>query len=42
MTEYTIDPMKVNAIRAPTGPAVAIALPLPIKSPVPMAPPSKR
>jgi hypothetical protein len=40
MTEYTIDPTKLKAIKAPTGPAVAIAVPLPMKRPVPIAPPA--
>jgi hypothetical protein len=39
MTEKTIEPTKMYAIRAPTGPAVATAAPLPINRPVPIVPP---
>lgn len=40
ITEYTIVPTIVYARRAPTGPAVAMEEPDPIKRPVPMVPPS--
>jgi hypothetical protein len=35
-----MDPMKIYAIKAPTGPAVEIALPLLMKRPVPIVPPA--
>ena len=40
MTEYTMVPTKTYPISEPTGPEMDKALPLPIKSPVPMVPPN--
>jgi hypothetical protein len=39
MTENTIEPTNMYAIKAPTGPAMATAVPLPINKPVPIVPP---